>query len=557
MASPLTWDGRAPARARSARAPRGLARFGGGGLSSCAAARLPAEHGVARARAHAIRCSEPDRPRSASVSASRSMAAYFAGASSDDDEVVTLYRRDLEPIVEDSLLVAFDTSLSGPRGWRGCAPSGATAMPSTCARLGLAPGGALPALAGRAASSSGSRPSVGAIDFGLEIFRSGERELDDRGIVYLRHGEPAHRIVWPADAPAPTPPSPSTGPTAARRGCTGAPTATSCCTSSRARTRPTFAPCRASSISTWRRTELEVRAREVPGLTAPPLRRSIHPRPLRQEERLRARRSLAVATQSDSWERQYETASVAACSGMRSARVEGHAAGPPRVCGRRRGAPGAAGDGTGVGHVARRLLHAGGQAVAIARHRAASASPGGRGAADGVARGGRGAAGRPQGSCRGATLTADRFDLPRSTRSASLTSLGDTLELSALLIGQPAQGLAWAVTAADTAWLDPIPVYSANDTVTVYVEAYGARLGTEYHGAGSRVTRQRSGLAKLLGRRPRCHRADRADAPSTGSARGSGGRSPSVGWSQATTFSRSGGRRGTAVNQSASRAGHP
>ena len=75
---------------------------------------------------------------------------------------------------------------------------------------------------------------------------------------------------------------------------------------------------------------------------------------------------------------------------------------------------------------------------------------------------------------------------------------GDTLELSALLIGQPAHGLSWAVSEADTAWLDPIPVYAANDTVTVYAEAYGAKPGVEYQ-VRVTVTRQRSGLAKLLG----------------------------------------------------------
>jgi len=76
---------------------------------------------------------------------------------------------------------------------------------------------------------------------------------------------------------------------------------------------------------------------------------------------------------------------------------------------------------------------------------------------------------------------------------------GDSLELSALLIGQRGQGLPWAVTPIDTAWLDPIPVYGTADSVTVYVEAYGVRRGTE-HTVRISITRQRGTIARLLGR---------------------------------------------------------
>jgi hypothetical protein len=76
---------------------------------------------------------------------------------------------------------------------------------------------------------------------------------------------------------------------------------------------------------------------------------------------------------------------------------------------------------------------------------------------------------------------------------------GDSLELSALLVGQRGQGLPWPVTAADTAWLDPIPVYGAADSVTVYVEAYGVARRVE-HTVRLSVTRQRGTIARLLGR---------------------------------------------------------
>lgn len=423
-----------------------------------------------------------------------SSAAYFAGAGGDDPEVVTMYRRDLEPIVDDTVLIAFDSL-------------GATARVAWLRdfwrnrdALDLRPEGARLAEHFRrwqvALQQFRLPPFRRRYRFGLEIFRSNDGELDDRGIVYLRQGEPARRIVWAPDR---------------RRNTTDALERTyGSETWLYARpdgdlvlhflAREDQADFRAvPSIFDLdvAQTELEVRSREVPGLTRLLFAGDYTRDMLRQEEQLRSRRSLAIATQSDSWERRYDVA----LPGRVQWYAVGSREGKPLVhmvyavdAAALRAQPG-----TGPVPVTLRggFFTRAGQVVAamdtvqfvrrpgpgvlqVALRAEVVVPPGNHKVRVGVQLSPR----------TGSIFPGDSLRVPSVT--------GDTLELSALLIGQPAHGLSWAVTEADTAWLDPVPVYGSNDTVTVYAEAYGARPGVEYQ-VRVTVTRQRGGLAKLLG----------------------------------------------------------
>jgi hypothetical protein len=420
-------------------------------------------------------------------------AAYFAGALTDDAEVVTMYRRDLEPIVDDTLLITFDALHGAARVawlrdfWR------------NRDALDLRPDGARLGEHFRrwqvALQQFRLPPFRRRYRFGVELFRSGEEELDDRGVVYLRQGEPARRIVWAPER----------------------------------RRNTTDALERTYGSETWlyprpdgdlvlhflaredqadfravpsifdldvAQTELEVRSREVPGLTRLLFAGEYTRELLRQEEQLRSRRSLAIATQSDSWERQY----AARLPGRVQWYAIGSRDGHPLVhmvyavdAEALRAQPG-----TGPVPVALRggFFRRDGQVVA---------------SLDTVQLVRRPAAGVRQVALRAEVVVPPgdhkvRVGVELSPRTGSIfpgdslrvpAVTGDTLELSALLVGQASQGLAWAITAEDTAWLDPVPVYGANDTVTVYAEAYGARPGTEYQ-VRVTVTRQRSALAKLF-----------------------------------------------------------
>lgn len=75
---------------------------------------------------------------------------------------------------------------------------------------------------------------------------------------------------------------------------------------------------------------------------------------------------------------------------------------------------------------------------------------------------------------------------------------GDSLALSALLVGVHARSLPWAATPADTAWLDAAGRYAPSDTLVVYSEAYGLRAGAPAT-VRLAVIRQRTGISRVLG----------------------------------------------------------
>ncbi len=419
--------------------------------------------------------------------------AYYAGAGTEDGEVVAEYRRDLEPILEAPELAAFD-SLQGQErvAWL------KTFWHNRDALDLRAEGSRMREHFRRwqyARQEFRFAPFRRRHLLGLEIFRSGDAELDDRGIVYLRHGEPSTRIVWPAE----------------RRANTLVPLDYSYGSETWRYRRPDgdliLHFLAREDQSDYRAVEsvfaldvpldvLESRAHEIPGL-AQLLYAGQYTQPaLQQQERLRGRRSLAVATQSDSWERDFETLLKGRVQWYATGVVEGK----PLVhlvytvdAEAIRALPGkdpvpitlrggfftAKGVAVATIDTVQYLYRPAPETRLLALRAEATVPPGNYRIRVGVDAG-------PQ---LGAIYPVDSLRVP--------DVLGDTLELSALLIGMPQHGLSWVVSREDTVWLDPLPVYQPHDTMTLYVEAYGAVAPHPYT---LRVTlsRQRGTLSRLL-----------------------------------------------------------
>ncbi|HKH83644.1 MAG TPA: GWxTD domain-containing protein [Gemmatimonadales bacterium] len=117
--------------------------------------------------------------------------AYYEGASGADDKVAAEYLSDINPYLEDSSLMGVDT-LDGPalahalrrfwtqRDWVELRGEGER-LREHYRRLQYAR---------RHFPLTISRRFYGALD----AYRSGSAELDDRGIIYIRHGEPTTRL---------------------------------------------------------------------------------------------------------------------------------------------------------------------------------------------------------------------------------------------------------------------------------------------------------------------------------------------------------------------------
>jgi GWxTD domain-containing protein len=117
--------------------------------------------------------------------------AYYEGASGADHEVAAEYLSDITPYLEDSSLMGVDT-LNGPalehalrrfwtqRDWVELRGEGER-LREHYRRLHYAR---------RHFPLTISRRFYG----GLDAYRSGSAELDDRGIIYIRHGEPTTRL---------------------------------------------------------------------------------------------------------------------------------------------------------------------------------------------------------------------------------------------------------------------------------------------------------------------------------------------------------------------------
>ncbi len=75
----------------------------------------------------------------------------------------------------------------------------------------------------------------------------------------------------------------------------------------------------------------------------------------------------------------------------------------------------------------------------------------------------------------------------------------DTLAMSSLLMGVPHRSLGWEVTPGDTVWLDATNQYSPHDTIAVYFEAYGTRPRGGYTVRFTIRRVERGLLARLFG----------------------------------------------------------
>ncbi|MGE0354867.1 MAG: GWxTD domain-containing protein [Gemmatimonadales bacterium] len=126
--------------------------------------------------------------------------AYYLGASMDDSLGLAAYRRDLAYVADDSSLTAFDrlNGTTRPRWLRD--------FWTSRDRLDLRPEGDRLRVHYR-------RIHYARLHYGLEInrryyasgdaYRSGNAEIDDRGIIYIRHGAPDRLISAPLFATAP------------------------------------------------------------------------------------------------------------------------------------------------------------------------------------------------------------------------------------------------------------------------------------------------------------------------------------------------------------------
>jgi len=118
-------------------------------------------------------------------------ASYFATAESDDSAVVAGYRADLEPIAADSDLARFDAAQGADRAdWlrRFWTARDHAELRHDGERLREHYRRLL--YARRRFALTISRRFYGRRD----AYRSGSEELDDRGVIYVRHGEPQTRL---------------------------------------------------------------------------------------------------------------------------------------------------------------------------------------------------------------------------------------------------------------------------------------------------------------------------------------------------------------------------
>ncbi len=431
--------------------------------------------------------------------------AYVTGATSDHPETVAMYRRDLEPILADSELVAFDASHGQARAawlrefWRG---RDAVDLRSHGSRL--AEHFRRWAVVRREFRLPPFRRHY---RFGVELYRSGDGELDDRGIIWLRHGAPTVRIEWPRSRSRPGRPrdgrlhdGPNFGNESWRYDRPdGALVLHFVAEEDPQDFRVVDSPDRLDVPGDL----LAARAHELPGVAR--LLRINQESPawgwVSEEVRQRGLRSIALATQTDSWERTYPT------------RLTGHAQwfaagvrdGQPLLhlvyaidAATIRGLPG--GDANGGVPIRVRAVALTRDGVPVAEldtvQFAPRPGPGVRfiamraemPTASGVIRLRLGVEVSP---AIGAVYPVDSLTVPDIS--------ADSLTMSALLTGSPARSLPWLPLNADTAWLDAGTVYRPTDTLVVYAEAYGVRRGTP---ATVRlvVTRAREGLARLIGR---------------------------------------------------------
>jgi GWxTD domain-containing protein len=120
---------------------------------------------------------------------------YFEGAASDDSATVSGYRADLATIASDSVLGEFDRSRGGHRAeylhhfWE---DRDQLELRSTGERLREHYRRLFYARKNFQLTANNRHYDI------VERYRSGSRDFDDRGVIYIRHGEPSSRATYAA-----------------------------------------------------------------------------------------------------------------------------------------------------------------------------------------------------------------------------------------------------------------------------------------------------------------------------------------------------------------------
>ncbi len=445
---------------------------------------------------------------------------YFQGARSDDSVVVSLYRADLAPIAADSLLAEFDRQTGVARSdWLRSFWGARDAQDLRASGERLAEHLRRWDQARREFTLSGVRRRYAA---GLEIYRSGHAELDDRGIALVRHGTPSRRIVWPRFPRGPE----DTVPRQAMRDLLDS----AITLPPEARTMPAVPHNYGNETWIYRHPDgnlvlhfaanfdardyrmqssvlgLDVSFREIlrtvfGGAEMPEVRMLLESDDVTVsnfllEERLQARRDIQAATTTDRWTREYAT--------TLPGRVEWFRAG--------------ARDGRGLGHLVytmdARSLRAQPWSQVPVTVRAVLLD----------------AAGMPLTTIDTTVLvdqpkpTASyvsiRVDVPlpptvkQSRVAVEITpEIGQlhattplqplpagALMMADLLVGRRAVSIPWPQATGDTVWLDPQLSYRPSDTLEVWTELDGLRPDVPYT-VRVVLTRAASGIGRVLGRR--------------------------------------------------------
>ena len=321
----------------------------------------------------------------------------------------------------------------------------------------------------------------------VERYRSGSRDFDDRGVIYIRHGEPTSRATYAAPGWSPT-----------SRGATAGPRGTCCSISSLGRT------CRTSSWSRACSTCSASASRSRCGRTRPPTIRSpssscsrasssrrstaaavagqIGSGQYQAEERRMGQESIEVGTTTDSYELRFaeELACGATCWPWERL---GRLAGADRLCD--------LGEGTGAVTVTRGYLYS-------VRVRFSASDPTGRVVAsldttrhfvapEPVPEGehlvgrrvgttvptGRPSTGWPSSRAKNRRGASDRHRArgpPRRPRSHSATWCWEAA----------AANLVWRRADQDSVLFNPLETFKRSEEMQLYYEINGLRPGTPY-----------------------------------------------------------------------------
>lgn len=425
--------------------------------------------------------------------------AYFEGARVASMSVLAMYRRDVEPIASADELAEFDLlSLGQHAAWlrRFWAARDA---------LALRAGGSRLTEHFRRWNTAQREfrlpPFRRGYRYGTEIYRSNDEELDDRGIVWIRHGEPTLRIVWPKGRGAfrPNPRDRASGNESWRY--------------DRPDGRFTLHFTAIDDPNDYRLVatptdldvaldQLERRSGDLPELArlirAGPVTRVWVAEEIRREGQL----AIALATQTDSWERHYDKVLTGRATwhvvGVRNEQPMAHlvyavdaealrsvqgADVTSRVPVRVRasfldvdGAPVATLDTVQMLHVPT------GPGQLAASRAEVVVPPGAMTVRYGV----------ELGPSYGVVYPMVKLTAPPPDARQ--------LEVSGVLLGRSNRSLRWQASPADTAWLDASGAYAPIDTIVVYAEAYGIPRDSVAT-VRLEVTRRRSGIARFLGGR--------------------------------------------------------